>query len=216
MIPLTPEQVMAATGSNRANAERFLHHIQAACKAFDITTPKRVAGFLSQIGHESGGMATLEENLNYSVDALLKMFGRHRISEVDARKFGRTATQRANQEAIANALYGGEFGRKNLGNTEDGDGWRFRGRGLKQLTGRDNYFRCGKAIGLDLIANPEKLAEASNAAMSAGWFWKTNGLNELADRGDVVAMTKKINGGTIGLDQRKKLYAAAMSSTTAV
>lgn len=213
MIPLTPEQVMAATGASRANAERFLPHIQAACKAFDITTPKRVAGFLSQIGHESGGMAKLEESLNYSVDALLKMFGRHRISEADARRFGRTATQRANQEAIANALYGGEYGRKNLGNTQPGDGWRFRGRGLKQLTGRDNYARCGKAIGVDLIADPGKLVEPGNAAMSAGWFWKTNGLNELADRGDVVAMTKRINGGTIGLEQRQKLYAEAMSSS---
>ena len=84
-------------------------------------------------------------------------------------------------------------------------------RGLKQLTGRDNYLRCGQAIGEDLVANPERLVMPVNAALSAGWFWKTNGLNELADRGDVVAMTKRINGGTIGLEQRQKLYAAAMA-----
>jgi putative chitinase len=213
MVPLNADYVMRATGATLANAERFLPFIQGTCKAFDITTPQRVAGFMSQIGHESGGMATLEENLNYSVEALLSKFGRHRISEADARRFGRTATQRANHEAIANALYGGEFGRKNLGNTQPGDGWRFRGRGLKQLTGRDNYLRCGQAIGEDLVANPDRLVMPVNAALSAGWFWKTNGLNELADRGDVVAMTKRINGGTIGLEQRQKLYAAAMASS---
>jgi putative chitinase len=134
---------MAATGSNRENAEKFLPFIQGACKAYDITTPQRVAGFLSQIGHESGGLSSLQENLNYSVDAILKLFGRHRISEADARLYGRTATQKANQKALADILYGGEFGRKNLGNTEPGDGSRFIGRGLKQLTGRSNYKRCG-------------------------------------------------------------------------
>ena len=212
MIPLTVEYLMAATGSNRENAEKFLPFIQGACKAYDITTPQRVAGFLSQIGHESGGLSSLQENLNYSVDAILKLFGRHRISEADARLYGRTATQKANQKALADILYGGEFGRKNLGNTEPGDGSRFIGRGLKQLTGRSNYKRCGDAIGTDLIANPEKLLEPVNAALSAGWFWSANGLNALADKGDVVAMTKRINGGDIGLAQRQTLYAAAMSN----
>jgi putative chitinase len=203
---------MSATGSNRENAEKFLPFIQGACKAYDITTPQRVAGFLSQIGHESGGLSSLQENLNYSVDAILKLFGRHRISEADARLYGRTATQKANQKALADILYGGEFGRKNLGNTEPGDGSRFIGRGLKQLTGRSNYKRCGDAIGTDLIANPEKLLEPVNAALSAGWFWSTNNLNALADKGDVAAMTKRINGGDIGLAQRQALYAAAMSN----
>ena len=212
MIPLTAEYLMAATGANRENAEKFLPFIQGACKAYDITTPQRVAGFLSQIGHESGGLASLQENLNYSVEAILKLFGRHRISEADARLYGRTATQKANQKALADILYGGEFGRKNLGNTEPGDGSRFIGRGLKQLTGRSNYKRCGDAIGTDLIANPEKLLEPVNAALSAGWFWSANGLNALADKGDVVAMTKRINGGDIGLVQRQALYAAAMSN----
>jgi putative chitinase len=203
---------MSATGSSRENAEKFLPFIQGACKAYDITTPQRVAGFLSQIGHESGGLSSLQENLNYSVDAILKLFGRHRISEADARLYGRTATQKANQKALADILYGGEFGRKNLGNTEPGDGSRFIGRGLKQLTGRSNYKRCGDAIGTDLIANPEKLLEPVNAALSAGWFWSTNNLNALADKGDVAAMTKRINGGDIGLAQRQALYAAAMSN----
>ena len=213
MIPLNIEYLMAATGANRENAEKFLPFIQGACKAYDITTPQRVAGFLSQVGHESGGLASLQENLNYKVEAILKLFGRHRISEEDARKYGRNdATgQKANQKALADILYGGEFGRKNLGNTEPGDGSAFIGRGLKQLTGRSNYKRCGDAIGVDLITNPEKLLEPVNAALSAGWFWSANNLNELADRGDVPAMTKRINGGTIGLDQRQALYAKAMA-----
>lgn len=206
MMPLTAEQVQRATGSTLENAALYLPFLQGACKAFDITTPKRLAGFLSQIGHESGGMSRLTESLNYSVDGLLAGFGRHRISEADARKYGRTPQQKANQQALANILYGGEFGRKQLGNTEPGDGWRFRGRGLKQLTGRDNYKRCGNAIGEDLIAFPDRLLAPVNAALSAAWFWNANGLNDLADRGDVPAMTKKINGGDKGLAERTALW----------
>lgn len=208
------EMIAAATGATRENAAKYQPFIEGACKAYDINTPLRVAGFLSQIGVESGGLSRITENLNYRVEALLSLFGRHRISEADARKYGRNDAigQKANQEMLANLLYGGEFGRKNLGNTELGDGSRFIGRGLKQLTGRSNYKRCGDAIGEDLIANPERLLEPVNAALSAGWFWSTNGLNELADKGDVVAMTKRINGGDIGLAERQKLYAAAINN----
>jgi putative chitinase len=214
MIPISAEQIMVATGANKENAEKFLPFIQGACKAYEINTPERIAGFLSQIGHESGGLASLQENLNYKVDAILKLFGRHRISEADARKFGRDDAigQKANQKALADILYGGEFGRKNLGNTEPGDGSRFIGRGLKQLTGRSNYKRCGDAIGTDLVADPEKLLEPVNAALSAGWFWSANGLNALADKGDVAAMTKRINGGDIGLAQRQALYDKAIKA----
>ena len=206
------EALMKATGANRADATLFLPHIEAACKAYGIDTPQRRAGFLSQIGHESAGMSCLQESLNYSVDAILKLFGRHRISEADARRYGRTPAQKADQVALANILYGGAFGAKNLGNTEQGDGWRFRGRGLKQLTGRSNYKRCGDAIGLDLVGSPNLLLEPGPAAMSAAWFWHANGLNALADKSDVVAMTKRINGGDIGLPQRQALFKAAMTA----
>jgi putative chitinase len=171
-----------------------------------ITTPRRIAGFLSQIGHESAGFTTLTENLNYSVEALLSEFGRHRISEADARKVGRTPYQKANQEAIANLIYGGKWGAENLGNTEPGDGAKFIGRGLKQLTGRDNHRRCGIALGEDFITNPERLLMPVNAALSAGWFWESRGLNRLADLGDVKGMTKLINGGDKGLARRIALY----------
>jgi len=206
MIPLTVEQIVKASGARAAEAEKFLPFLQGTMKAYDITSPQRIAGFLSQIGHESAGFTSLTENLNYSVEALLSLFGRHRISEADAKRYGRAPGQKADQQAIANTVYGGEWGRKNLGNTQPGDGWRFRGRGLKQLTGRDNYKRCGDAIGENFIDYPDRLLEPVNAALSAGWFWSVNKLNAAADRGDVRAMTKIINGGFNGLDKRTALY----------
>jgi len=210
VIPLTAETVAKATGATIATAAVYLPFLQGTCKAYDITSPRRIAGFLSQIGHESAGMSVLTENLNYSTASLLSLFGRHRISVADATKFGRGVGKPANQEALANILYGGPWGKANLGNTQAGDGWRFIGRGLKQLTGRSNYAACGAAIGEDLIARPEKLLEPVNAALSAGWFWSTHGLNKLADAGDVPAMTKRINGGDFGLEARAALYAKGL------
>lgn len=206
MIPINVEQVMRATGASQANAALYLPYLQGACKAYDITSPKRLAGFLSQIGHESGGMARLTESLNYSVEGLQRFVRWGRISEANASKYGRSLEHPANQEALANILYGGQFGLKQLGNTEPGDGWRFRGRGLKQLTGRDNYSRCGDAIGENLVAFPERLLAPVNAALSAAWFWESNGCNQLADRADVEGLTRKINGGTTGLKERTALW----------
>lgn len=210
MIPLTVAQVVRASGARQAEAEKFLPFLQGTCKAYDITSPRRIAGFLSQIGHESAGFTRLTESLDYSVEGLLSAFGRRRISEEQARRYGRTPLQKAHQQAIADTVYGGEWGRKHLGNTEQGDGWRFRGRGLKQLTGRDNYRRCGVALAEDFITDPDRLLLPINAALSAGWFWSINGLNAAADRGDVHAMTKIINGGVNGLDKRAALYAQGM------
>lgn len=178
---------------------------------------KRASMFLGQVHVESGGFRTVVESLNYSADAILKTFGRHRISEADAKKFGRIdaevrkrtgwkmADQPAHQNALANILYGGEWGRKNLGNTQPGDGWRFRGRGIKQLTGRDNYRRFSRAwLGDEsLLENPDRVANPDGAVASAIWFWRANGLNEIADRGSVDAVTKVVNGGALGLSDRK-------------
>lgn len=206
MIPLTAAQVMRATGSTLANAELYLPFLQGACKAYDITSPKRLAGFLSQIGHESNGMATLTENLNYSVEGLQRFVRWGRMSEPDAQQYGRRKGQPANQQMIASIVYGGVWGKKNLGNEYPGDGWTFRGRGLKQLTGRSNYLRCGDAIGEKLTLWPDRLLLPVNAALSAAWFWEANGLNDLADKGDVPAMTKRINGGDLGLAERTALW----------
>jgi putative chitinase len=210
VIPLTVAQVVRASGARAAEAEKFLPFLQGTCKAYDITSPRRISGFLSQIGHESAGFSVLTENLNYSTEALLRMFGRHRITEDQAKQHGRRVGQSANPEALANILYGGDWGRKNLGNTQPGDGWLYRGRGLKQLTGRDNYRRCGIALAEDFITNPDRLLLPVNAALSAGWFWSINGLNAAADRGDVHTMTKLVNGGVNGLDKRAVLYAQGM------
>lgn len=177
--------------------------LRAAAERYGINTPLRQAHWLAQMAHESGGFKVVRESLNYSVEALLSLFGRHRISERDARRYGRAPGQAANQTAIANCLYGGEWGAKNLGNTQSGDGARYIGRGYKQLTGRANYAACGAGIDLPLLAAPELLEQPDAAALSAGWFWHSRRLNDLADLDDIEAVTKKINGGLIGLAERK-------------
>jgi len=210
---ITLEQLRVSTGATEANAAKYLEAINNTLGLYQIDTPRKIAGFLSQVGHESGGLAIVVENLNYRVEALLSMFGRHRISEEDARKYGRTPNQPANQEAIANCLYGGQWGSKSLGNTNDGDGWKYRGRGLKQLTGRLNYRQCGDGLGLNLIDEPEQLEQPTAAALSAGWFWvsrKPMGIEEAAENQDVAKMTKLINGGDIGLTQRTALFRRAL------
>lgn len=183
-------------------------HIRAAMLRYNINTPLRRAHFLAQIDHESNGFRTSRENLNYAVDALLKMFPR-RIDPADARRFGRMPGQPANQEAIANAIYGGEWGAKNLGNTEEGDGWKFIGRGLIQITGRANYSQCSREMlgSGQLLGAPQLLESADLAALSAGWFWHSRGLNALADQDDIEGVTRVINGGKNGLEHRKELLA---------
>jgi len=210
MVPLDAATVARLTGAKMDRATLFLPFLQGTCKAYDITSPRRIVGFLSQIGHESAGMSQLQESLNYSVNGLLATFSRRRISVEQANAWGRIPGRTANQEALANQLYGGTFGLEKLGNTRPGDGWLYRGRGLKQLTGRDNYNRCGRAIGEDFINHPDRLLMPVNASLSAGWFWDSKGLNKLADQGDVLAMTKVVNGGVNGLAKRELLWESGM------
>ena len=173
---------------------------------YGITTPRRVAHFVSQCAHESNNFNSLEENLNYSEKSLLAVFGRY---------FGpapkRNAAEYArNPEKIANYVYMDEFRKSKMGNTQPGDGWRFRGRGLKQLTGRDNYTRFGASVGMSAEKAAEYVATEKGAIESACWFWDANKLNSLADGDDVTAMTKRINGGDIGLADRQSRYKNAM------
>lgn len=158
---------------------------------FEIDTPKRQAAFIGQCGHESNNFRTLEENLHYSANALMRVWPSRFPDNDVAEKYAN------NPEKIANKVYSGR-----MGNTEDGDGWKYHGRGLIQLTGKDNYIRCGEALGVDLVNNPELLLEFEYAAESAGWFWRKHGLNQLADLGDWVSITKRINGGIHGIDDR--------------
>ena len=165
--------------------------LQAVFDKYGMNTPIRQASFIGQCQHESNNFKTLEENLHYSAAGLMRTWS-SRFPSADV------ANQYANNpEKIANKVYAGR-----MGNTEDGDGWAYHGRGLIQLTGRDNYKNCGDALGLALITNPELLAMPKGAALSAGWFWGKRGLNELADVKDFETMTKRINGGTLGLDDR--------------
>jgi len=158
---------------------------------YNINTTQRQASFIGQCQHESNNFRTLEENLHYSADGLMRTWPSRFPSRDVAEQFAN------NPEKIANKVYAGR-----MGNTEDGDGWAYHGRGLIQLTGRDNYKNCGDALGLSLITNPELLAMPKGATLSAGWFWNKHGLNELADAQDYGQMTKRINGGTLGLDDR--------------
>ena len=170
---------------------KWLEPFNAAFEKYDISKPKRQAAFIGQCSVESNNFKTLEENLNYSAEGLMRTWP-SRFPDMDtAEKYAH------NPEKIANKVYAGR-----MGNTEEGDGWAYHGRGLIQLTGRDNYRNCGDALGLALITNPELLAMPKGAALSAGWFWNKHGLNELADAKDFETMTKRINGGTLGLDDR--------------
>ncbi|WP_278494956.1 glycoside hydrolase family 19 protein [Chryseobacterium arthrosphaerae] len=180
-----------------------------------INTPIRLAHFFAQADHESG-LKPKVENLNYSVDGLLKNFGSHRITHTQAYDYGRSANHAANQQAIANIIYGGSWGKNNLGNTHPGDGWRFRGRGIFQITGRSNYqllteWAKSKRHTVDYVENPDLLLNESDSIIAAVWYWNKKGINSFADQDDIVSVSKiinlggpKINGTPKGLEERKQ------------
>jgi len=200
---LTADILRAALPTARpTDIARFATPLAEACAEWGIDTPLRLAAFLAQIAHESGQFRTLAENLNYSAEALLRVFPRH----FDATQ----ATAYARQpERIAARAYANRMGN---GDEASGDGWRYRGRGLIQVTGRSNYAACGTALGLDLIAQPELLEQPAPAARSAAWFWYRHDLNGLADARDIETITRRINGGLTGLDDRKACYARACAA----
>lgn len=178
----------------------FTQAIDDTLNEFDISTPQRIAAFLAQIGHESGSLKFIKENLNYSAQGLTKTFPKYFTPEL-ANQYQR------NPEAIANRVYANRMGN---GPEESGDGWAFRGRGLIQVTGRTNYQACGDFLGVDIISDPSYLESPEGAARSAGWYWTSRNLNALADAGDMKQITKKINGGFIGLEDRLKHYHHAL------
>lgn len=163
----------AATGLSEKMSRDWYDHVRAACWEFDIVGPVRIAAFLAQVGHESGGFVWTREI------------------------WGPTAAQKRYE------------GRSDLGNTKPGDGFLFRGRGLIQITGRDNYQRASAGLGVDVVADPHALEGRALAARSAAWWWKTHGCNQLADGGDFVALTRRINGGTNGLADRETRWERA-------
>ena len=160
---------------------------------FGILTPRQQAAFIGQCGHECGRFKVLEENLNYRAATLMKLWPK-RFPTVDiASEFA------GKPQKIANKVYASRMGNRD---EASGDGWRFRGRGCVQLTGSDGYFHAGKALGVDFWANPDLVATPQYAALTAGWFWSTHNCNNLAEAADWLGLTKKINGGTIGYDDR--------------
>lgn len=193
---MTPAQLAQAAGCGLPVAAGWLSHIEAAMARFNINTAARKAAFIAQISHESGRFSRIEENLNYSAAGLLKIFPRHFTAD-------QAASYARKPQAIANRVYAGRMGN---GAEVSGDGWRYRGRGLIQITGLNNYAACGNATGLSLVANPDLLLGLAAAAMSAAWFWSSNGCNEIADRGDFAGITKRINGGLIGAADRVALF----------
>lgn len=172
--------------------EKWLDGLNKCFDKYSINTPERQACFLAQVMHESGGFKFLSENLNYSANALMRTWS-SRFPDID------TAEKYANNpEKIANKVYAGR-----MGNIEEGDGWKYRGRGLIQLTGRENYANFGLNAGVDVLSNPDLLATPEYATLSAGWYWNKRNLNELADKMDIEGITKKINGGLNGIEDRK-------------
>lgn len=188
---------LRAMGVPQDAVDKWLPWLNMTMARFNINTPMRQAMFLSQIAHESGGFRHVSENLNYSASALRRVFGKYFPTDEMAYEYARKP------EKIANRVYANRMGN---GNEASGDGWKYRGRGLIQLTGKNNYLSFSLAADNNSLIDPGLLTEPEYAAMSAGWFWQDNGLNVLADTGDVRAVTRRINGGYNGLADRQKKY----------
>ena len=216
MIAITPALLRAATGCTRDLADIYAERYDHWCRAFLISeTPERLAPFLATLAHESGSLSRLWESLDYTPERLLSVFGAKRISPDLAHTLGRSPTNPADQPRIAEVVYGGEWGRKNLGNTEPGDAWNFRGCGHIQLTGRGNAKRATQALReIDLEcpnfeSDPEARALPEWVAALACWFWAAHGCNHLADNGDFGGVTRVVNGAAVGMEDRIKRLAVA-------
>jgi len=180
------------------------HWYEALCQIlpdYDINTVPRVAAFLAQTAHESGNYRAIKENLNYRAETLMKVWPRYFPNMEIASQYAHK------QEAIANRAYGGRMGN---GPESSGDGYKFCGRGLIQLTGKDNYTRYAQSLEIGLDEASEHLTTFEGCVQSAAWFWEANNLNQWADSGDILTLTKKINGGTLGLADRQKHYSHAI------
>jgi putative chitinase len=201
----TKEQLGKIIPGNK-DVEDWHEALIAIMPKYEINTKRRVAHFLSQCAHESNNFRSLQENLNYSEKALKAVFGRYfgDAPKANAAEYAR------NPEKIANRVYFDKYRKYKMGNTNEGDGWLFRGRGLKQLTGRENYTKFGASVNMTAEEAAEYVATPAGAVESACWFWDTKKLNNIADTDNVTKMTKVINGGNIGLADRQQRYAKAM------
>jgi putative chitinase len=200
---ITQEQLKQLLPKN-PYVEHWHRALDQLLPEYEIDSPQRIAAFVAQCAHESGGFTALVENLNYRWQSLRKVFPKYFPNDQIAQDY---AGRPNKQEAIANRIYASRMGN---GDEASGDGFRFRGRGLIQLTGRHNYTRFAASLEISPEDASEYLTTFEGAAQSACWFWETNKLNQWADKGDILTLTKRINGGTIGLDDRIKHYEHAL------
>jgi putative chitinase len=203
MTDLTKEQLKQLLPKN-PYVDHWYDALSKLLPDYEINTPQRMAAFLAQCAHESADFTALEENLNYKPATLRKLFGKYFPTDDLANEY---CSKPNKQEAIANRIYANRMGN---GPEESGDGFKYKGRGLIQLTGKDNYTYFAGSLGISVEDAAEYMHTFEGAAQSACWFWENNNLNQWADKGDILTLTKKINGGTIGLDERIKHYEHAL------
>jgi len=202
-MELTKEQLRQIIPKN-PYLDHWYSDLSQLLPDYDINTPQRIASFLAQCTHESDDFTALKENLNYRPASLRKLFPTHFETDEIANDY---ANRPNKQEAIANRLYCNRMGN---GDEASGDGYRYCGRGLIQITGKDNYFWFAASVQITAEEASQYMQTFEGACQSACWFWENNNLNQFADSGDIITMTKRINGGTIGLDDRKARYAKIM------
>lgn len=200
---MTAASLEKATGMSPEQAALWLPYVTESAERFDFAAPRRMAMWLSQVCDESDNFLRLRESLNYRASALRANWPKRFPSDEIANLYAHQ------QEKIANKVYGGRLGN---GPEESGDGWRFRGRGLVQITGRANYKACGVALKVDLEEHPELLETHRLAALSAGWYWDVRKLNVPADKGDVDTVSRLVNGGHIGTEDRPARYRRALAA----
>lgn len=215
---LTPKVIALSTSCTLEVANEWLDYFKLVFKSYAINTPERIAAFLSQVGHESAGLSKLEENLSYSAEGLANTWPNRYAKKLQNGSYAKnsvgrylpnTVALKLNRKpvGIANHCYADRMGN---GNEASGDGWRYRGRGLKQLTGKDNYRRFSEYSGIDFVNKPELIQEKGYAIISACWFWEANKLSTYADNSDIKGLTKAINGGYNGYDIRLMLFKRAL------
>ena len=193
---LTLDQLKQLIPKNK-HVEHWHSALSQLLPDYGIDTEQRIAAFVAQCAHESGEFTMIKENLNYRWESLRRTFPKYFPTDELARKYAQKP------EAIANKVYANRMGN---GDEASGDGYRYSGRGLIQLTGKDNYFWFAESIGISPEEASEYMATFEGASQSACWFWETNNLNQWADKDDILTLTKRINGGTIGLEDRIKHY----------
>jgi len=202
-MELTKEQLKQLLPKN-PYVDHWHHALAILLPDYEINTPQRIAAFIAQCAHESGGFTALKENLNYKPATLRKLFGKYFPTDALAEEY---CAKPNKQEAIANRIYASRMGN---GDEASGDGYKYCGRGLIQLTGKSNYIAFADSLQISPEEASQYLSTFEGAAQSACWFWEANNLNQWADKGDILTLTKRINGGTIGLEDRIKHYEHAL------